>query len=540
MEPFDISRAVPIRHTLWTSFWTGVAAAFVSLLLATTISGLLLLAPINIDGAVVLIVFCLIWFVSFLLSLPWQRRYARSLDLRRPGISLAGNLLIVPVTDKLTLSFKLDEPYKLTLGWFDVVVKSTGGPTTNTRSLMTYAILSQIEQHLFLKAEDSVREAQSAGWPKATSSVTPELSVRLWASDLVALVEAIQSYKPPPTSESHALPETAPERPAQEETIKDWPEKRLPARNRQEATLFLEWLKVELVSRMPVEGGEVCVGRTPESAAATHPYLYRFVFAFLEADPVDENDFGSGVSRIFDPMELMLQFSRLESEGLLWAGSIDMRNDATHVLTHQATREIDARRRANARGIGLLEQLMRFAQADGYPSVESIKTSATRTYYQRTRGRFHVEALKARQKALRENLEFLELPSNDMPWAHKHAALVRELGERCPDYLVELELAGFAEEQFRHPQFSHSFHLMRFAARALQQGEVDKASAAFAAWTAAEPNNLMFPHRDLADAVYEMNLELKTVMPFVPTSEQNSFAHYYGTLIDPGYNPWLY
>jgi hypothetical protein len=524
------------------SFLIGAAAVLASLLLASALAGLLLLVPINVDGAVVLIIFSIAWFGGFFLSLPWQRRSARALDLRRPGASLEGNLLTVPVPDKPSLVFKLDEPYELIFGWFDVVTKSTGGPTTNTRSLMTYAILSQAGRQLFLKAEDSIREAQGAGWPKATSSITPEVCVRLWASDLVALVEAVRAYKKPtPAPVVKTLPATiAVNMPAKEEAVRDWHENPLPARNRHEVTLFLEWLKVELVSRTTAGEAEICVGRTPESAEAVSPYMYRFVFTLLEADPFDENDFGSGVSRIFDPMELMLLLSRLESEGLLGVGAYDMRNNATHLLTHKTTREIAARRRANARGIGLLEQLMRFAQADGYPAEECIKTSASRTYYRRTRERFHLNALKARQQALRENLELLELPATNMPWAGKHAALVRELSARCPDYLIELQVAGFADEQVRHPHFSHSFHLMRFAARALKQGEVDKARQVFAAWKAAEPNDLSFPHRDLAEALHELNLDLQTAMPFVPPSEQNSFAQYYGTLIDPGYNPWLY
>jgi hypothetical protein len=166
------------------------------LLLAAALSGLLLLLPVNINGVVIILIFGSLWFGLFFLSLPWQRRYARSLDLRRPGIRLTDGLLALPVTDKLTLRFKLGEPHDLMFGWYEVLIKSTGGPTTNTRSLMTYAILSQAGQQLFLKAEDSVREAQMAAWPNSTSATTPERSVRLWASDLVVLVEAMRAARP--------------------------------------------------------------------------------------------------------------------------------------------------------------------------------------------------------------------------------------------------------------------------------------------------------------------------------------------------------
>lgn len=194
-ESVEVSCGVPIRRTRWMSFWIGAAAVVVSLMLAAALVGLLLLLPVKVftDGAVAIIVFSILWFGLFFFSLPWQKRYARSLDLRRPGISLADALLTIPMTDGRTLHFKLDEPHELTFGWFEVIVKGSGGPTTNTRGFMTYAILSQAGQQLFLKAEESVREARRAGWPTSTYSVTPALSVRLWASDLVVLVEAVRA-----------------------------------------------------------------------------------------------------------------------------------------------------------------------------------------------------------------------------------------------------------------------------------------------------------------------------------------------------------
>ncbi|MDT4953711.1 MAG: hypothetical protein QOJ02_1849 [Acidobacteriota bacterium] len=540
-EAVKVSCSVPIRRSRWVSFWIGLAAGIVSLLLAAALAGLLLLLPVNVNGVVVILAFGVLLFGLFFLSLPWQRRYAHTLDLRQPGISLTAGLLTIPVSDVLTLHFKLDEPHELIFGWFEVITKSTGGPTTHTRSFMTYTILSQGGQKLLLKAEDSVREAQGAGWPNSTSSVTPDLSVRLWASDLVLLVEAVRARVRPAAPEFQT-PAPAPVRDSHtpEEAVREWPDNPLQARNRHEAMLFSEWLKVELISHTPIEGGEVWVGRTPESAAAVPPYLYRFVFALLEADPEDENDFGSGVSKIFDPMELMLQVSRLESDNQLNTGANDMRNDAVYVLSHQTTREIAANRRANARGIALLEQLMRFAQADGYPAEESLRTSASRTYYRRTQERFHISALKSRQQALRENLKFLQLPVTNLASARQQAMLVQELRERCPDYLAELQRAGFEGEQIQHPNFSHGFHLTRYAARSLQQGKVEQARAAFTAWTIAEPNELLFPTREFAEATFELKLELIVAMPFVPSADQHYFATCYGNLVDPDYNPWLY
>ena len=122
--------------------------------------------------------------------------------MRRPGARLAGGMLTFPLTDGTLLSFDLEEPYDLLFGWNEVLSRNTGGPTTNSRGLMTYTILSQAGRVLFLQAEDSVREAQSAGWPNSTSASTPELRLRLWASDLVTLVEAVRSHPRPAVAEA--------------------------------------------------------------------------------------------------------------------------------------------------------------------------------------------------------------------------------------------------------------------------------------------------------------------------------------------------
>lgn len=188
----------PVSGSIWTNLWIGAAAVLISLLWAAAVVALLLLSGVRIDGAVAVLVFSFLWFGLFFFSLRWQRRLARSLDLKRPCIQLTDRLLTVPVGDGSTWRFKLDEPCQMTCGWFEVLIKSTGGPTTHTRGLMTYVILSQAGRRLLLKAEDSVREAQAAGWPNAASSVEPEQSVRLRASDLVSLFETVRAtYRNP-------------------------------------------------------------------------------------------------------------------------------------------------------------------------------------------------------------------------------------------------------------------------------------------------------------------------------------------------------
>jgi hypothetical protein len=72
---------------------------------------------------------------------------------------------------------------------------SAGGPTNSSRAVWTHALLSQAGQELFLIAEDSIREAQSAGWPKTPDASTQTMPrLQLWASDLVELVEAARAH----------------------------------------------------------------------------------------------------------------------------------------------------------------------------------------------------------------------------------------------------------------------------------------------------------------------------------------------------------
>ena len=535
----DGSLGVPLRRSRWVSFWVGVGAGVLSLLTAATLTGLLLLLPPAIDGAWVIIVFAALLFGLFFLSLPRQKRYARSFDLRRPGARLDGGLLTVPLADGSTMRFDLGEPHELTCGWFEVITRGGGGPTTNTRGLMTYATLSQAGQELFLQAEDSVREAQAAGWPNRTSVKTPDRRVRLWASDLVTLVEAARSHAPATATGSQTNMKPT-EANAPEERIRDWPVNPLPARNRHEVSLFLEWMKVELISRTPAAGGEVCVGRIRGADPSAAPDTYRLAFTLLEDDPEDENDFGVGVSQIFDPAELLLLLSRMEREGVFADGARDVRNDPGLLLTYKTTREIEALRRANARGVALIEQLLRFAGADGNLSEDSLGSSATRTWFRRSPERFDADALKARQQTLRENLDLLQLPITEPESARRQAVLARELRERCPEYLAELERAGFEGDHVLHPWFSHGHHLSRFAARALLAGKPETARAVFAAWAAAEPAEVLFPTREFADAAYELNLEPEKAAPLIPEINRHAFFSHYQTRVDPGYNPWSY
>jgi hypothetical protein len=327
---------------------------------------------------------------------------------------------------------------------------------------------------------------------------------------------------------------------AKEERVREWPGNPLPARNRQEVTLFLEWMKVELISRTPSGGGEVCVGRIRGADPSAAPDTYRLVFDLLEDEPEDENNFGGGASRIFDPAELLLLLSRMEREGVFAAGAGDVRNDPGLVLTYKTTREIDALRRANARGIALIEQVFRFAGADGNLSEESIKSPTMRAWVRRMPERFDAASLKARQQLLRENLDLLRLPVTHQESARRQAALVRELRERCPEYLDELRREGFDDEHVLHPWFSHGHHLTRFAARALLEEKQATARAAFDAWAAAEPSDVLFPSREFADAAYELNLEPEKALPLVPEINRHAFSTFYASRVEPDYNPWSY
>ncbi|HEX8186722.1 MAG TPA: hypothetical protein VF586_00095 [Pyrinomonadaceae bacterium] len=193
--PTEVIYSVPIRRTQWPSLFVGAAAVFASALAAAAFGGLLALSSNRADGAVVIIASGMLWGTIFFFSYPWQRRCARSFDLRRPGIRVDGGVVAVPLADDSTSRFRLDEPHELSYGWSESVVSAAGAPTTHTRGVLTYATLSQAGRQVYLKAEDSVSEAQAAGWPRAASGDRPpsEPAVRLWAKDLVALVETVRA-----------------------------------------------------------------------------------------------------------------------------------------------------------------------------------------------------------------------------------------------------------------------------------------------------------------------------------------------------------
>lgn len=322
--------------------------------------------------------------------------------------------------------------------------------------------------------------------------------------------------------------------------IKEWPENPLQARNRNEVSLFLEWLKAEVLERVSAEGGEVCLGLLRDISGSGAPETYRFVFHLLEADAEDENDFGQGISRILDPADMMLLLSRMEREGLFGPGGQDANGEAASLLTYRTTREVEALRRANARGLGLIEQLTRFGQAEGHPAEESIKSSAKRTWFRGARERFELSTLEAKRRTFKEKLRLLEMPAANSAPQDKQAALVRELRARCPDYLSELNRQGFEDDHILHPLFSHAHHLALFAAHALAEGEAWKAHAAFAAWKATESNELLFPAREFAEAVFQSKLMPEQATSLVPADSLNTFLNYYSALADPDYNPWSY
>lgn len=198
--PGGVSLCVPIRRSRWVSFWVGAAALVVATLSAAAAAAvcgsLLMLLGVEADGFWLLFLFALLSGGLFFLSYPRQRRFARALDSRRPGISLTDGVLTVPVTRGSTLHFKLNEPHELLFGWWEYAMTGAGGPTTRTRAVWTHATLSQAGRGLYLIAEDSIREALAAGWRKVSSSETPaHARVCLWAGDLVALVEAVRATR---------------------------------------------------------------------------------------------------------------------------------------------------------------------------------------------------------------------------------------------------------------------------------------------------------------------------------------------------------
>ena len=184
---------IPIRRTQWRSFRIGLGAVFAALLLAVGVCALLMWRCKNISAVLIILIFGLTLFGLFFGSIPWQRRYSRSLDGRKPGVSLANGMLYVPVKEGSTLIFWTGQPIEVAFGWLEFKSHASGGPTTSTRTVMSWATLSQTGQHVLLQAEDSIKEAQKAGWQKVTSPLAGAPMIRVWATDLVELVEFLRT-----------------------------------------------------------------------------------------------------------------------------------------------------------------------------------------------------------------------------------------------------------------------------------------------------------------------------------------------------------
>ena len=96
----------------------------------------------GVGGAVALTVVGALWFGLFFLSRPLQKRCARSLDSRRPGVTLSEETLSAPTSEGTAVVVRLGEPDELTYGWWEYVAKGTGRPTSNTRTALSHATLS--------------------------------------------------------------------------------------------------------------------------------------------------------------------------------------------------------------------------------------------------------------------------------------------------------------------------------------------------------------------------------------------------------------
>ncbi len=166
-----------------------------SALMAAAISWLVSLVLSKLSGTQLIILFTAIWWCVFFLSFSWQRRLARAIDSQRPGIYLKQGLLEVPLTDDRSLRFDLDKPSELRYGWSESAVATVASPTMNTRVRLTYATISQNGQQLFLRADESVSKAKAAGWPKSECVESFIPAVRLWANDLVRLIDALRALE---------------------------------------------------------------------------------------------------------------------------------------------------------------------------------------------------------------------------------------------------------------------------------------------------------------------------------------------------------
>lgn len=194
-EAADRFRNVAIRRSQGTSFGIGVAVVFVALLLAVGVCALLMWLLAKISAVAIILIFGVTWFGVFFASIPLQRRYARALDGRKPGVSLSPGMLTVPVKPGSTLVFWTHQPIEVAFGWLEFISQGGGGPTSQTRTVMSWATLSQAGQHVILQAEDSIKAAQKAGWQKATSPLAGATKIRLWECDLVELAEYLKARR---------------------------------------------------------------------------------------------------------------------------------------------------------------------------------------------------------------------------------------------------------------------------------------------------------------------------------------------------------
>src|SRR5262245_50310856 len=153
---------IPIRRSIWQSFFIGVAAIVLSGIVAAELAGLLMWitptrpaqpperAPVEAltkrpprhadYGALVVLGLGLVLFGGYFGSIRWQRRLSRSLDSRRPGIRIADGVMAVPVGAGRVLQINLSQPYSLNFGW------NTG------RLFGTRAIISQGDKAVLLEA----------------------------------------------------------------------------------------------------------------------------------------------------------------------------------------------------------------------------------------------------------------------------------------------------------------------------------------------------------------------------------------------------
>jgi hypothetical protein len=102
---------------------------------------------------------------------------------------------------------------------------------------------------------------------------------------------------------------------------------------------------------------------------------------------------------------------------------------------------------------------------------------------------------------------------------------------------------SFEEFYYRDGELIFVFY-RRETYDAPMSGKVSKtaepAQAAFAAWAASEPAEVLFPTREFADAAYELKLEPEKAARLIPEINRHAFFSHYQARVDPSYNPWSY